>query len=142
GKYSISSPDTNIVLNNPKAPKPDVGGDVIPVGLAPMNGSLNETDLVMRDPQGQLWVYDIQNDKLATAPTAPFVSSKQTGDLKDSTQAFGPDLTSVTSTAASQLGQAMASFGGDSGTAAGLNAAPLGARTCPPESFLTTPQPS
>jgi hypothetical protein len=35
-----------------------------PVGLAPLNGNLNETDLVMQDTSGNLYFYDIQKDAL------------------------------------------------------------------------------
>jgi hypothetical protein len=106
-----------------------------PVGLAPLNENLNETDLVLQDTSGNLWYYDIQKDALG--PSGQLMSVAQVG--RPFTEAFGADRTSTSSTAVSQLGQAMASFGASSGAADGLNAAPLGADTSQ-QTFLTPPQ--
>jgi hypothetical protein len=106
-----------------------------PVGLAPLNENLNETDLVLQDTSGNLWFYDILKDALG--PSGQLMSVAQVG--RPFTEAFGADRTSTSSTAVSQLGQAMASFGASSGAADGLNAAPLGADTSQ-QTFLTPPQ--
>jgi hypothetical protein len=106
-----------------------------PVGLAPLNGNLNETDLVLQDTTGNLWFYDIQKDAIVNS--GRLLQASSVG--QPFTEAFGADRTSTPSTAVSQLGQAMASFGASSGAADGLNTAPLSADTSQ-QTFLTTPQ--
>jgi hypothetical protein len=102
-----------------------------PVGLAPLNGNLNETDLVMQDTSGNLYFYDIQKDALG--PSGRLMPASDIA--QPFTEAFGAD----SSTAVSQLGQAMASFDGSSGAADGLDTASLSADTSQ-RTFLTPPQ--
>ena len=118
-----------------------------PVGLAPLNANLNETDLVLQDKSGNLWFYDIQKDAVVTSGS--LMQASNIG--QPFTEAFGADLSSIplvplsgaidsnssSSTAVSQLAQAMAGFGG-SGDAA-VNTAPLGADASQ-QTLLTTPQ--
>jgi hypothetical protein len=129
GRYSMTGGKVAISAAN-------VGNfaNYTPVGLAPLNQNLNETDLVMQDTSGNLWFYDILKDALG--PSGQLMAAEQVG--RQFTAAFGADL-STSSTAVSQLGQAMASFGASSGAAESLNTAPLGADTSQ-QTLLTTPQ--
>jgi hypothetical protein len=106
-----------------------------PVGLAPLNGNLNETDLVLQDTTGNLWFYDIQKDAIVNS--GRLLQASSVG--QPFTEAFGADLISTASTGVSQLAQAMASFGDSSSAADGLNTAPLSADSSQ-QTFLTTPQ--
>jgi hypothetical protein len=112
----------------------------IPVGLVPLNGTLTETDLVTQDTKtGDLRFYDIQNDMNVNSGT--LMPGSQVGGVGSFTAAFGTDFSGPTPSAGSQLAQAMASFGGSSGAAAGVTTAPLGADTSQQQqSFLTTSQ--
>jgi hypothetical protein len=153
--YDITK-DSNTLQYGMSASKPAILGSqlgsnatAIPVGLAPLNGNLNETDLVLQDKSGNLYFYDIQKD----AAVSSGLLMKATDVGQPFTEAFGADLSVLplvpiitgaggitSSTAVSQLAQAMAGFGGSSGAAAELNAAPLGADTSQQQSFLTAPQ--
>jgi len=149
GRYVIT-PTTS---NDPTKPGVVIStaqsGDLlnqIPVGLVPLTAPINspttknpETDLVMQSTiTGNLFFYDIVNDKLG--PSGMLLDATLAGGVGSFTAAFGTDLSSSPS-AGSQLAQAMASFGGSSGAAAGVSTAPLGADTSQQQqSFLTTPQ--
>jgi hypothetical protein len=88
---------------------------------------------------GAFEVYDIANNMITSAASLGAVGLDwQLGGF-----AVDPPTASTASmgdsTQVAQLAQAMAGFGGGSGAADGLNAAPLGADTSP-QPLLTTPQ--
>ena len=105
-------------------------------GFGPMNGA-GTSDMVLRNTNtGAFEVYDIANNQLGTTGSLGQVGSDwQLGGF-----AVDPPTGSMGSSGStSQLVQAMAGFGGGSGAAENLNAAPLGAETSQ-QTFLTTPQ--
>jgi hypothetical protein len=135
GKYTASSPDSNIIIKGPT----ELGVDWKPVGIAPMSGVSSSDDLIMRrdDGTGAMLVYDIRNDKIVPGGTTFLPANSVPATYQP---AIGGDfLTPSSAGSTSQLVQAMAGFGDSSGAADGLTA-PLGADTSQPQSFLTTPQ--
>jgi ELWxxDGT repeat protein len=115
----------------------NVGLDWQFAGIAPIHGA-GVSDLVLRNINtGAFEAYDIANNQITGAASlgsvgldwqlGGFAADPPTGSLKSSDG----------STA--QLVQAMAGFGGMSGTADGLNAAPLSVDTSQ-QQLLTTPQ--
>jgi hypothetical protein len=116
-----------------------VGLDWQFAGIAPIHAA-NASDLVLRNVNtGQFEVYDIAGNTLVGAASlgqvgldwqlGGFAVDPPTGSMGGSDGQLG---------STSQLVQAMASFGGDSGAADGLNTAPLGADTSQ-QTFVTTP---
>jgi hypothetical protein len=133
GRYSVASPDSNIIIGGGK-----LGMDWKPVGIAPMSGATSSDDLVMRqDVTGLMQVYDIRDDK--QTGSFLFYNPPAGSPPASWTPAIGGDFFSTSSASTSQLVQAMAGFDDGSGAAGGLNAAPLAADTSQ-QSFLTTPQ--
>jgi hypothetical protein len=105
-------------------------------GVAPVH-AVGASDLVLRNINtGAFEVYDIANNQLAGAASLGAVGLDwQLGGF-----AVDPPTASMGgSSQVAQLVQAMAGFGGSSGTADSLNAAPLGADTSQ-QQLLTTPQ--
>src|SRR5262249_44787370 len=98
-----------------------------PLGTAPITN-----DMVLRDTTtGKFYFYDIKDDALTVSgeltqlSASPIPANWTVGGI-------APDFST-------QLAQAMAGLGGGSGTADGLNTAPLGADTSQ-QQFLATPQ--
>jgi len=135
GKYTAESPNSNIIISGTT----QLGVDWKPVGIAPMSGVSSSDDLIMRqDGTGAMLVYDIRDDKIVPGGTTFLPANSVPATYQP---AIGGDFLSPPSGGStSQLVQAMAGFGGDSGATAGLNAAPLGADTSQPQSLLTTAQ--
>jgi len=108
-------------------------------GVAPISGA-GRSDLVLRNVNtGAFEVYNIANNQLiGAAPLGTVGLNWQLGGFAADppTGAMGSPDAQPGST--SQLVQAMAGFGGGSGAADGLNAAPLGADISQ-QQFLTTP---
>jgi uncharacterized repeat protein (TIGR01451 family) len=96
-----------------------------------------ETDMIMRNVNsGAFEVYNIANDQITGAASLGQVGLEwQLGGPA----ADPPAGSTGGSGSTSQLMQAMASFGGSSGAADGLNTAPLGTEASQ-QQFLTTPQ--
>jgi hypothetical protein len=121
-----------------------VGSNAVLAGFAPISATPSvervPADMVLRDTiTGKFYVYDIKDDALTFSGELPQLS---TSPIPASWTVGGiaPDFSATTgSGSASQLVQAMAGFGGDSGAAAGLNAAPLGADASQ-QQFLAAPQ--
>ena len=120
-----------------------IGGNLTVAGFAPVGGSLGPftDDMVMRDSANALFLYSIRDDKLVPGaigvpltppPSNPIAPTSTIGGI-------AIDLSVPSSGSTSQLVQAMAGFGGSSGAADGLNAAPLGADASQ-QMFLTSPQ--
>jgi hypothetical protein len=85
---------------------------------------------------GQFELYDIVNNQITSASNVGSVGLDfQVGGFV----ADPPTGSMGSADSTSQLVQAMAGFGGSSGAADGLNAAPLGADTSQ-QTLLTTPQ--
>src|SRR5262249_2323518 len=112
-----------------------VGLDWQFAGVAPVRAA-GASDLVLRNVNtGAFQVYNIANNQLmGSAPLGQVGSDWQLGGFaptfslpppRDSSSQPPPAMDGSTS----QLVQAMAGFGGDSGAGEGLNAAPLGADT-------------
>ena len=99
---------------------------------------LGESDMLLRNANtGGLEVYDIANNQLTgAAPLGAVGTDWQLGGF-----AVDPPTGSMGSSdgSTSQLVQAMAGFGGGSGTGERLNTAPLSAETSQ-QPLLTTPQ--
>jgi len=113
-----------------------VGLDWQFAGIGPVNAA-GESDLVLRNVNsGAFEVYDIAVNTLVGAASlgavgldwqlGGFAADPPTGSMGNSDNST------------SQLVQAMAGFGGGSGAADGLNAAPVGADTSQ-QTLLTTP---
>jgi hypothetical protein len=122
-----------------------VGSDWQFAGVAPIRVP-GAADLVLRNVNsGEFWVYNIANNQLtgdrSLAAVGPdwqlggFAPTAANGFIRNS---GGPLASQPAAGSASQLVQAMASFGGGSGAADGLNTAPLGADTSQ-QTFLTQP---
>jgi hypothetical protein len=113
-----------------------VGLDWQFAGVAPANGA-GTSDLVLRNVNsGAFEVYDIANNQLmGAAPLGAVGTDWQLGGF-----AVDPPGGSMGSSGSTpQLVQAMAGFGGGSGTADTSNTVPLGAETSQ-QALLTTPQ--
>ena len=116
-----------------------VGLDWQVAGFGPVSGP-GASDMVLRNTKtGAFEVYDIANNQITAAARLGQVGLDwQVGGFA----ADAPSASSAAMGGASQVGQlvqAMASFGGGSGAADGLNAVALGSDT-PQQPLLTTPQ--
>ena len=113
-----------------------VGPDFQVAGFGPFHAP-GASDMVLRTNTGEFEVYDIVNNQITTANSLGSVG------LDWSVGGFAVDPPTVSGTftdiSNDQLVQAMASFGGGSGAAENLNAAPMGADV-PQPTLLTTPQ--
>jgi hypothetical protein len=113
-----------------------VGPDFQVAGFGPFHAP-GASDMVLRTNTGEFEVYDIVNNQITTANSLGSVG------LDWSVGGFAVDPPTVSGTftdiSNDQLVQAMASFGGGSGAAENLNAAPMGADVSQP-TLLTTPQ--
>jgi hypothetical protein len=114
-----------------------VGLDWKFAGVAPVSAP-GASDLVLRnDNTGQFQVYNIADNQITgSAPLGTVGTEWQLGGFAPSSPT-GSKGTSDGST--SQLVQAMAGFGGDSGAGESLNTAPVSAETSQ-QPLLTTPQ--
>jgi uncharacterized repeat protein (TIGR01451 family) len=114
-----------------------VGLDFQVAGFGPFHAP-GASDMILRNTNtGQFEVYDIVNNQITTANSLGAVGLNfQVGGF-----AADPPTGSMGSSdgSTSQLVQAMAGFGGSSGAAESLNAAPLGADASQ-QPLLTTPQ--
>jgi uncharacterized repeat protein (TIGR01451 family) len=114
-----------------------VGLDFQVAGFGPFHAP-GASDMILRNANtGQFEVYDIVNNQITTANSLGAVGLNfQVGGF-----AADPPTASMGNFdgSTSQLVQAMAGFGGSSGAAESLNAAPLGADTSQ-QTLLTTPQ--
>ncbi|HMC09881.1 MAG TPA: hypothetical protein VKH44_01270, partial [Pirellulaceae bacterium] len=140
------------IVNNTITPVPGplttIGLEWQFAGVAPIRGA-DASDLVLRNVNtGAFQVYNIANNQLmGSAPLGQVGSEWQLGGFA-ATFFFppnvGPPLDSSSQPDAmdgstAQLVQAMAGFGGGSGTAESLNTVPLSAETSQ-QPLLTTPQ--
>jgi hypothetical protein len=110
-------------------------------GVAPVSGT-GRSDLVLRNVNtGAFEVYDIANNTITSAASLGAVGLdwQLGGFAVDPPTASSASMGDASEVA--PLAQAMASFGGDSGAADGLNTAALVADTSP-QPLLTTPQPA
>jgi hypothetical protein len=114
-----------------------VGLDWQFAGIAPVHGA-GASDLVLRNVNtGQFQVYNIANNQITgSAPLGAVSTDWQLGGFAANSPAASGALADAST---AQLVQAMASFGGGSGAADGVNGVPLGADTSS-QMFLTTPQ--
>src|SRR5262249_55752341 len=114
-----------------------VGADWEFAGVAPVSAP-GASDLVLRnDNTGQFQVYNIANNQITgSAPLGTVGTEWQLGGFAPSSPTGSMGISDGST---SQLVQAMAGFGGGSGTGESLNTAPLGADT-PQQPLVTTPQ--
>jgi hypothetical protein len=108
-------------------------------GVAPVRAA-GASDLVLRNINtGAFQVYNIANNQLmGSAALGQVGSDWQLGGFAPTFSAAPPIQFAAMDGSTSQLVQAMAGFGGGSGAADGLNAAPLGPDTSQ-QTLLTTP---
>jgi hypothetical protein len=115
-----------------------VGADWDFAGVAPVSAP-GASDLVLRnETSGAFQVYNIANNQITgSAPLGTVGTEWQLGGFAPSSPTGAIGRSDAASNA--HLVQAMAAFGGGSGAAESLSAAPLGTDTSQ-QTFLTTPQ--